>query len=97
MSATEVWKEPLRGGYPHPGVLGLSGLERLRRFRSLGSPAPPLSHLTGAEPVRFGEGTAEAVMPASPWLCNSAGLAYGVWSESGYSNVAPSPYVTPAK
>jgi uncharacterized protein (TIGR00369 family) len=75
--ATAIWREPVRGGYPHPGVLTLPGLERLRRFRQLGSPPPPLYHLTGAQPVRFGEGTADAEMPASPWLLNSAGLIGG--------------------
>lgn len=73
----DVWTEPVRGGYPHPGVLSLPGMERLRRFRMQGSPPPPLFHLTGAEPVRFGDGTAEAEMPASPWLLNSAGLIGG--------------------
>jgi uncharacterized protein (TIGR00369 family) len=75
--ATDVWREPVRGGYPHPGVLALSGLERLRRFGDGSSPAPPLFHLTGARPTRFGEGTADAEMPASPWLLNSAGLIAG--------------------
>jgi uncharacterized protein (TIGR00369 family) len=75
--SSEVWREPVRGGYPHPGVIGLSGLERLRRFRDLGSPPPPLYHLTGATPTRFGDGTAEAEMPASPWLLNSAGVMGG--------------------
>jgi uncharacterized protein (TIGR00369 family) len=74
---TAIWREPVRGGYPHPGVMSLPGLERLRQFRSLGSPPPPLFHLTGAQPTRFGEGTAEAEMPASPWLLNSAGLIGG--------------------
>jgi uncharacterized protein (TIGR00369 family) len=74
---TEVWREPIRGGYPHPGVMSLPGIERLRRFRVLGSPPPPLYHLTGATPIRFGDGTAEAEMPASPWLLNSAGLIGG--------------------
>jgi uncharacterized protein (TIGR00369 family) len=73
----EIWREPVRGGYPHPGVASLSGRERLRRFRNLGSPAPPLTHLTGARPTRFGEDTAEAEMPATGWLLNSAGLIGG--------------------
>ena len=74
---SEAWREPVRGGYPHPGVLGLPGLERLRRFRMLGAPPPPLFHLTGARPVGFSSGSAEAEMPASPWLLNSAGLIGG--------------------
>jgi uncharacterized protein (TIGR00369 family) len=73
----EIWQEPVRGGYPDPAVLGLSGLERLRLWRVQAMPAPPLHHLTGAMPVAFGDGTAEAEMPASGWLCNSAGLIGG--------------------
>jgi uncharacterized protein (TIGR00369 family) len=74
---TEVWREPVRGGYPDPGVIGLDGLERLRLWRVQRLPAPPLHHLTGATPTRFGEGTAEAEMPASGWLCNPAGVIGG--------------------
>lgn len=72
-----IWQEPVRGGYPELGVLALPGIERLQRFRMLGSPPPPLFHLTGAQPVAFGDGTAEAEMPATPWLCNSAGVIGG--------------------
>ncbi len=36
-------------------------------------PIPPLSHLTGAMPTGFGDGTAEAEMPASAWLGNRPG------------------------
>ena len=43
----------------------------------LGAPPPTLFHLTGAQPVAFGDGTAEATMPASPWLVNSAGVIGG--------------------
>jgi uncharacterized protein (TIGR00369 family) len=73
----EVWREPVRGGYPELAVLALPGIERLRRFRMLGAPPPPLFHLTGAQPIAFGDGTAEATMPASPWLLNSAGVIGG--------------------
>jgi uncharacterized protein (TIGR00369 family) len=73
----EIWREPVRGGYPHPGVFSLPGLERLQRWRAGDSPAPPLFHLTGARPTGFGEGTADAEMPATPWLYNSAGLIGG--------------------
>jgi uncharacterized protein (TIGR00369 family) len=74
---TEVWREPVRGGYPDPRVIALSGAERLGLWPKGASPAPPLSHLTGARPVSFGEGTAVAEMPASAWLLNSAGLISG--------------------
>src|SRR5439155_600483 len=40
-------------------------------------PPPPLRHLTGAMPTGFGTGTAEARMPASPWLASSSGRISG--------------------
>jgi uncharacterized protein (TIGR00369 family) len=73
----EVWAEPVRGGYPDPAALELPGRERLEAFRRTDGPFPPLSHLTGARPVRFGAGTADAEMPASGWLANSAGVIGG--------------------
>ncbi|MGH2953954.1 MAG: PaaI family thioesterase [Solirubrobacterales bacterium] len=76
-TATEIWREPARGGYPEAWMLSLSGAERYRAWgRGLG-PAPPLYYLTGADFVGFGDGTSEARMPASPWLANSAGLLSG--------------------
>jgi uncharacterized protein (TIGR00369 family) len=77
VSEGEIWREPVRGGYPDPAIIGLSGLERLRKWRVQGLPPPPLYHLTGAIPTGFGDGTAEAEMPASGWLRNSAGLISG--------------------
>lgn len=77
MSAAEIWREPPRGGYPDPAVLGLAGRERLERWRRDDALLPPVTHLTGAKPTGFGDGTAEAEMPASGWLLNSAGLISG--------------------
>jgi uncharacterized protein (TIGR00369 family) len=78
LPAQDIWRErPVRGGYPDPGVLSLRGKERLQGFRRELGPAPPLFHLTGSRPVSFGEGTADAEMPASGWLANSAGLIGG--------------------
>jgi uncharacterized protein (TIGR00369 family) len=79
VSAPEIaiWRErPVRGGYPEPWTLGLPGPERLDRWRHT-TTVPPLSHLTGAVPTGFGDGTADAVMPASAWLTNDAGLIAG--------------------
>ena len=74
---TPIWREePVRGGYPEPWVLGLPGRERLERWR-VDPPIPPLTHLTGAFPTGFGDGTAEAEMPASAWLANDTGLLGG--------------------
>ena len=58
-------------------MLSLPGRERLATWRRRVSPPPPLFHLTGARPVAFGDGTADAEMPASGWLANSAGLLGG--------------------
>jgi uncharacterized protein (TIGR00369 family) len=75
--ATAVWREPVRGGYPDPGMMGLPGRRRLECWRRGMMPPPPLAHLTGARPSGFGTGTAEARMPASPWLAASSGLITG--------------------
>jgi uncharacterized protein (TIGR00369 family) len=73
----EIWREEPRGGYPDPAVLGLSGRDRLRMLVRGSGPPPPLSRLTGARPVEVGSGTASAVMPATGWLLNSAGVIGG--------------------
>src|SRR5919198_4851612 len=72
-----VWREEVRGGYPDPRLIALSGRERLEGWRRGSSPPPPLTHLTGAIPTAFGSGTAEAQMPASGWLVASNGLITG--------------------
>ncbi|HSI81271.1 MAG TPA: hotdog fold thioesterase [Solirubrobacterales bacterium] len=77
MTPTEVWREPVRGSYPDPGALALPGRERLAGWLRAGGPLPPLTHLTGARPTGIGDGTADAEMPASDWLVNSAGLIGG--------------------
>jgi uncharacterized protein (TIGR00369 family) len=73
----EIWREPVRGGYPDPGMIALPGRQRLESWRRRLSPPPPLTHLTGARPVGFGSGTADAEMPASGWLAASNGLITG--------------------
>lgn len=77
LTENEIWEEPVRGGYPDPAVIGLAGLERLRLWQVERMPPPPLHYLTGAMPTVFGDGTAEAEMPASGWLRNSSGLIGG--------------------
>jgi uncharacterized protein (TIGR00369 family) len=72
-----VWKEDVRGGYPDPRLVALPGRRRLECWRRGIMPPPPLAHLTGAMPAGFGTGTAEARMPASPWLAASNGLITG--------------------
>jgi uncharacterized protein (TIGR00369 family) len=75
--AIELWREKVRGGYPDPRLLALSGRERLESWGRGRSPAPPLSRLTGAVISSVGSGTAGARMPASGWLLNSAGAIGG--------------------
>jgi uncharacterized protein (TIGR00369 family) len=76
-SPTEVWREPPRGGYPDPALIGLSGHDRLRAWSRGLAPAPPLTRLTGAAITEVGSGTAGAEMPASGWLLSSAGVITG--------------------
>lgn len=73
----EVWREPVRGGYPDRRLMAWPGRRRLECWRRGIMPPPPLAHLTGAMPTGFGTGTAEARMPASPWLASSSGLISG--------------------
>jgi uncharacterized protein (TIGR00369 family) len=73
----EVWREPVRGGYPDPRLMAWPGRRRLECWRRGIMPPPPLFHLTGAKPTGFGTGTAEAKMPASPWLAASSGSITG--------------------
>jgi uncharacterized protein (TIGR00369 family) len=77
VSNLEIWREPVRGGYPEPWMLALPGLDRLERWRRDTVARPPLFHLTGSRPTGFGDGTAEARMPATGWLANDAGLIGG--------------------
>lgn len=77
VQAPAIWQEEVRGSYPDPAVIALPGRERLQGWRRRTSPPPPLSHLTGAVPIRFGDGTADAEMPASGWLASSTGVISG--------------------
>jgi uncharacterized protein (TIGR00369 family) len=67
------WREPVRGGYPHPGLFSLPGLERLLSLRDGRTPRPPLQRLTGLRLTEVGEGTAVFELPLSPWLRSSQG------------------------
>ena len=63
-----IWEEPVRGGYPDPSMLTLSGLERLRAMIKAQTPLPPVSYLIGMRPVEAGVGTCTFLTPASGWL-----------------------------
>jgi hypothetical protein len=48
MTGTGIWREPIRGGYPDPGLFALPGRNRLEGWMRDGRRLPPLTHLTGA-------------------------------------------------
>lgn len=66
-----VWREPVRGGYPDPRVLGWSGLESLQKAIEIGGPRPPISHLTGSELIEAEQDHVTFTMPASEWFLSS--------------------------
>jgi uncharacterized protein (TIGR00369 family) len=69
----EVWREPVRGGYPDPEESALTGIERVRASMDGRAPKPPLSHLVGTRLTEVGLGKATFAMPASPWLVSPQG------------------------
>jgi uncharacterized protein (TIGR00369 family) len=75
-----IAEEPLRGRFAyldHPGLLGMSGLEQMRRFQRKEVPYAPLYYLTGAELVEVALGTSTWRLPVTPWLRSSAGVLTG--------------------
>jgi uncharacterized protein (TIGR00369 family) len=72
-----IWKEPARGGYPDPSLLGLPGLERLRLHVRGRIPQPPIHHLFGLRPVEVGVGSCTVLTPASEWLLSPHGAYTG--------------------
>jgi len=68
--------EPVRGGYPDPALLSLSGLDRMRAGARGLMPAPPIHHLFGLTPVSAGPASVTFAMPASPWLQSAAGVFF---------------------
>ena len=74
-----LWKEPAWGAYASREDLEATGLERMRVFMRPGSPAPPISHLTGLSYVEVGAGLTTCSMPASRWfLAATGGFSGGV-------------------
>jgi uncharacterized protein (TIGR00369 family) len=67
------WREPARGGYPDPSLIGLPGIEQLRAMLEGRIPHPPLSHLTGQRLVEVGPGATVFEMPLTRWLCSPQG------------------------
>jgi uncharacterized protein (TIGR00369 family) len=68
--------EPVRGGYPDPKLLALSGLERMRAGFKKTMPAPPISHLFGVRPIAAGPASVTFSMPCSDWLQSDAGVYF---------------------
>src|SRR2546421_4871862 len=73
MTAEEIWKEPVRGGYADVSFLGFDGMERMRASLGGVGVAPPIHHLTGVRPTGGEPGSAVFTMPASPWWQTPAG------------------------
>jgi uncharacterized protein (TIGR00369 family) len=69
----EVWREPVRGGYPDPAEFALPGIDRVRASLDGRAPTPPLGHLVGTRLTEVGLGKATFTMPASPWLVSPQG------------------------
>ena len=68
--------EPVRGGYPDPQMLTLSGLERMRAGVKGTMPFPPISHLFGLRPLAAGPASVTFTMPCSDWLQSDAGVYF---------------------
>lgn len=73
-----VWlaDEPVRGGYPDPKLLALSGIDRMRAGYRKQMPPPPIHHLFGLEPVSASPAAVAFTMPCSPWLQTDAGVFF---------------------
>jgi uncharacterized protein (TIGR00369 family) len=73
-----MWSEdePVRGGYPDPSLLALSGLDRIRAGLRNQMVPPPISHLFGLMPVAVSPASVTFSMPCSPWLQTDAGVFF---------------------
>lgn len=67
-SRPEIWREPVRGGFPEPGFYSLSGIEQMRAYQQMLVPREPLGHLIGTRLTQIGSGRAVMSLPATPWL-----------------------------
>jgi uncharacterized protein (TIGR00369 family) len=75
-----ITDEPVRGAFvylEHPGLLSLSGLEQMQRFRRRDYPYAPLHFLAGLDLVAVDEGSCTWRLPATPWLRSAAGMPTG--------------------
>src|SRR5436309_3183066 len=76
MTWTPITEEPVRGGYPPVGLLGLPGPERAQAFADGLMPRPPISHLFGLRPQARTADEAVFTMPSSGWLQTSFGVFF---------------------
>jgi uncharacterized protein (TIGR00369 family) len=70
----EIWREPVRGGYPDPALFALPGIDQLRASLDGRTPSCPLNHLVGMKLTEVGAGKATFTMSASPWLVSPQGV-----------------------
>lgn len=68
--------EPVRGGYPDPRLLALSGLERMRAGDRRQMPPPPIHHLFGLRPLSASPASVTFTMPCSPQLQSTTGVFF---------------------
>lgn len=68
--------EPVRGGFPDPSLLSLSGVDRMRAGFRQQMPPPPIHHLLGLTPVSASAAAVTFSMPSSPWLQTDAGVFF---------------------
>jgi uncharacterized protein (TIGR00369 family) len=69
--------EPVRGAFPEPGLLALSGIEQMRVWKDRQGPIAPIGRLTGVTFDDFSFNAASFSMPASPCWQTSAGVFLG--------------------
>jgi uncharacterized protein (TIGR00369 family) len=68
--------EGIRGAYPDPALLALSGADRMKAGERHQMPRPPIHHLVGLTPVSASSASVTFSMPISPWLQNSIGTFF---------------------
>ncbi|MCA1833260.1 MAG: PaaI family thioesterase [Actinobacteria bacterium] len=73
MEPAQIWREPFRGDYPDPRVLGFSGVESLQKGVEGFGPRPPMSHLIGLWLTEASKEHVVFTMPASEWFLSSQG------------------------
>lgn len=74
-TASDPWREPVRGGHPEARHLALSGAEQLRAMLTGDAPLPPMTRLIGVRLIDAAPGTAMFELPLGPWLRGPDGRA----------------------